>query len=161
MIFSAVGGALTGRPWAKRAHIISVTLACFTVLMILLVIYNVLFIYLRITKNPLYTPKPGETTLTFDLSGSNRVLIIVLAMSVINIVLFLIILFMHLPTHCKFVGKILLDTPSYMAYTGAYSQTMVIHAFCNVDDVSWGTKGTQASGGKKYESDKVFFVGSW
>ncbi len=48
-----------------------------------------------------------------------------------------------------------------MGYTGAYSQTMVIHAFCNVDDVSWGTKGTQASGGKKYESDKVFFVGSW
>lgn len=82
-------------------------------------------------------------------------------MSVINIVLFLIVVLMHIPTHGKFVLKLLLDTPSYMGYTGAYSQTMVIHAFCNVDDVSWGTKGSHASGGKKYEADKVFFVGSW
>jgi len=48
-----------------------------------------------------------------------------------------------------------------MAYTGAYSQTMVIHSFCNVDDVSWGTKGSVGSGVKKYEVDKVFFVSSW
>jgi cellulose synthase/poly-beta-1,6-N-acetylglucosamine synthase-like glycosyltransferase len=38
---------------------------------------------------------------------------------------------------------------------------MVIHAFCNVDDVSWGTKGSGSSGTKKYEIDKVFFVGTW
>lgn len=82
-------------------------------------------------------------------------------MAGINAVCFLIIILMHLPTHAKFVCKILLDTPSYIAYTGAYSQTMVIHAFCNVDDVSWGTKGSSGSGGKKYEVDKVFFVGSW
>ena len=59
VFFSAVGGALTGRPWSKRAHVISVLLAFFTFLLILLVIYNVLFIYLRVTKNPLYTPKPN------------------------------------------------------------------------------------------------------
>jgi chitin synthase len=68
---------------------------------------------------------------------------------------------MHIPTHLSFVCKIILNTPSYIAYTGAYSQTMVIHAFCNVDDVSWGTKGSSGSGGKKYEVDKVMFVGSW
>lgn len=77
-------------------------------------------------------------------------LIIVLAMSIINIFLFFVVLLMHIPTHGKFVFKILINTPSYIAYTGAYAQTMVIHAFCNVDDVSWGTKGTHASGGKKY-----------
>jgi cellulose synthase/poly-beta-1,6-N-acetylglucosamine synthase-like glycosyltransferase len=30
-------------------------------------------------------------------------------------------------------------------YTGAYAQTMVIHRFCNIDDVSWGTKGVTDS----------------
>jgi len=28
-----------------------------------------------------------------------------------------------------------------MAYQGAYSHVMLIYAFCNVDNVSWGTKG--------------------
>ena len=88
-------------------------------------------------------------------------LIIVLTLSIVNIVCFFLVVLMHLPTHAKFVCKLLLNTPSYMAYTGAYSQTMVIHAFCNVDDVSWGTKGSSGSGGKKYEIDKVFFVSSW
>lgn len=60
VFFSAVGGAITGRAWTKRAHVISVILAAFTFLMILLVIFNVLIIYLRITKNPLYVPKEGE-----------------------------------------------------------------------------------------------------
>jgi|LakMenEpi03Aug12_release.lakeMendotaPanAssembly.Ray.scaffolds.fasta_scaffold361962_2 chitin synthase len=86
---------------------------------------------------------------------------VTLVLSVLNILCFFLVLLMHLPTHPSFVCKIILDTPSYIAYTGAYSQTMVIHAFCNVDDVSWGTKGSSGSGGKKYEVDKVLFVGSW
>jgi len=73
----------------------------------------------------------------------------------------LIIYLMHIPTHCRFVWKLIANQLSYMAYTGAYSQTMVIHSFCNVDDVSWGTKGSVGSGVKKYEVDKVFFVSSW
>jgi chitin synthase len=86
---------------------------------------------------------------------------VTLVLSVLNIICFFIVLLMHLPTHASFVCKILWDTPSYIAYTGAYSQTMVIHAFCNVDDVSWGTKGSSGNGGKKYEVDKVLFVCSW
>jgi len=27
---------------------------------------------------------------------------------------------------------------------------MLIYSFCNVDDVSWGTKGAGEAGGKKY-----------
>jgi chitin synthase len=57
--------------------------------------------------------------------------------------------------------SIIFDTPSYLSYTGAYSQTMVIHAFCNVDDVSWGTKGSSSSGVNKYQTSKVFFVSTW
>jgi chitin synthase len=86
---------------------------------------------------------------------------VTLVLSCLNILSFFVVLLMHIPTHCKFVWKIIIDTPSYIAYTGAYSQTMVIHAFCNVDDVSWGTKGSSGSGGKKYEVDKVMFVCSW
>lgn len=75
---------------------------------------------------------------------------------------FFIILIIHIPTHCVFVLKLIINIPSYLYYTGAYAQTMVIHAFCNIDDVSWGTKGSSSNnGGKKYEADKVFFVSSW
>ena len=38
---------------------------------------------------------------------------------------------------------------------------MVIHAFCNVDDVSWGTKGSSSSGVSKFLTDKVYFVSTW
>jgi chitin synthase len=56
---------------------------------------------------------------------------------------------MHLCTHPGFVFKLLADQISYIMFTGAYAQTMVIHGFCNIDDVSWGTKGaTDSHGGK-------------
>ena len=57
--------------------------------------------------------------------------------------------------------SIIKNTASYMSYTGAYAQTMVIHAFCNVDDVSWGTKGSSSSGVNKFQIDKVYFVSTW
>lgn len=77
-------------------------------------------------------------------------LVVTLVLAALNIICFVFVVLMHLPTHAKFVCRIILDTPSYIAYTGAYSQTMVIHAFCNVDDVSWGTKGSSGSGVNKY-----------
>ena len=80
----------------------------------------------------------------------------------INVGYFLMLLLIHIPSHCKFVCRLILDTPSYFLYTGAYMFTMVIHGFCNVDDVSWGTKGVSGQGGvNKYEGNKVFFVSSW
>jgi len=82
-------------------------------------------------------------------------------MSIINLACLVLVIGIHLPTHGAFVWKLFIDASSYTAYTGAYSHTMVIHAFCNVDDVSWGTKGSGGSGVNKYELDKVFFVGSW
>ena len=32
---------------------------------------------------------------------------------------------------------------SYLYYQAAYTHTFVVYAFCNVDDVTWGTKGVQ------------------
>ena len=37
---------------------------------------------------------------------------------------------------------------SYLYYQGAYMHTLVIYSFCNIDDVSWGTKGIAAAGGQ-------------
>ena len=89
-------------------------------------------------------------------------MVIIVVTAGITIGSYFLILIFHLPSHGKFVWKLIKDLPSYSFYTGAYSQTMVIHGFCNVDDVSWGTKGSTAShGGKKYEIQKVYFVSTW
>ena len=85
----------------------------------------------------------------------------ILIMTVINLSTFIALILSHLLTHPRFVIKLLCNTFSYLSYTGAYAQTMVIHGFCNVDDVSWGTKGSTAQGKNKYETEKVFFVSTW
>jgi len=79
----------------------------------------------------------------------------------INIGVYLLLLILHLPTHCGEVMRLLAGTISSIAYNGAYMNTMVIHAFCNIDDVSWGTKGANKSGPKKYEVQKIKFVVTW
>lgn len=148
MIFmAAVAGALTGRQWSKKAHIISAALSFFTFLLFGLVIYNIIFVYIRV--------------INFKFDPTNYTLMIILILSGINIGSFFLILLVHLCSHPRQVWSLIIDTPSYMAYTGAYAQTMVIHAFCNVDDVSWGTKGSAGSGVNKYLSSKVFFVSTW
>jgi chitin synthase len=144
----AVAGGLTGSVWTKHAHVVSAVLSFFTFAMWGLVTYNIVFIYL------------GFGTTGIDWGNFNQVSILV--MTGINLGVYYFVVFMHLPTHCGFVWKLFKDQFSYLAYQGAYAQTMVAHAFCNVDDVSWGTKGSTAShGGKKYETEKVFFVSSW
>jgi chitin synthase len=56
----------------------------------------------------------------------------------------------HLPTHFIFVMKLLANAISYLAYQGAYSHVMLIYAFCNVDNVSWGTKGNKGQRVQRY-----------
>jgi len=116
--------------------------------MIGLVSYNIIAVYLGIGQGGI------------DTSSFNQVSILV--MTIINIVGYLLIILLHIFTHPRLVWRIFVDAFSYWYYQGAYSQTMVAHAFCNVDDVSWGTKGsTGQHGGKAYETDKVFFVSAW
>ena len=58
----------------------------------------------------------------------------------------------------------LVDVISYLAYQGAYSHVMLIYAFCNVENVSWGTKGTKGNKGaraQRYLIEKVSFVADW
>jgi len=145
----AVAGGLTGQVWTKHAQVVSIILTCFTFGMWGLITYNVLFIYLGIASTGV------------DFGNFNQMSILV--MTGINLGLFIILIMLHIPTHCGFVWRMMKDQISYMAFQGAYAQTMVAHAFCNVDDVSWGTKGSTGAhgGGKKYETEKVFFVSTW
>ncbi len=83
-------------------------------------------------------------------------------MIIINIGSLILIVTVHIFTHPKFVLKLILDFCSYLSYQGAYSQTMVIYGMCNVDDVSWGTKGATGAGGQsRFFESKVFFVSTW
>lgn len=146
LFFSAVAGALTGKQWLKKSHIISHLLSIFTFGLFGLVIYNVLMIYLKVKDN---------------FNALNSITMLVLVLLIINISCSIILLLSHLPTHCSQVLSIVQNFISYTYYTGAYSQTMVIHSFCNVDDVSWGTKGSGGAGVSRYLTGKVFFVSTW
>jgi chitin synthase len=116
--------------------------------MIGLVTYNVIGVYLGVGQGGI------------DVTNFNQMSILV--MCGVNIGGYFLIILVHLCTHTKLVWKLFADVISYWFYQGAYMQTMVAHAFCNVDDVSWGTKGsTTAHGGKTFENDKVFFVSGW
>ncbi len=133
-----VAGGLTGAVWTKHAHVVSTVLSVFTFAMWGLVTYNIAVIYL------------GFGTTGIDWNSFSQVSILV--MTGINLGIYYFVVFMHVPTHCSFVWRLFKDQMSYLTYQGAYAQTMVAHAFCNVDDVSWGTKGATAGhgGGKKY-----------
>ena len=144
----AVAGGLMGSIWTKDAQVITQILAVFTYALFGLTMYNVVFVYLALGSEGI------------DFSSFDQVSVLVL--TVINLLLYSFIVFMHMPTHCGFVWRLLKDQISFLTFQGAYGQTMVAHAFCNVDDVSWGTKGSTAShGGKKYEIEKVSFVSTW
>ncbi len=80
-----VGGGLSGANWTKHAHIISSILSVFTFLMWGLVVYNVVFIYVGVGNK-------GVNTSSFNQMS-------ILILSIINILSFLIVILMHLPTH--------------------------------------------------------------
>ena len=133
----AIAGGLSGSVWTKYADNVSRFFSIFTYALLGLVGYNIIVVYLDLSGG--------------GISTSNFTQMSILVMIAINLVGYFLLIFLHLPTHASQVGRLLLDTFSYWYYQGAYAQTMVIHAFCNVDDVSWGTKGsTGAHGGKGY-----------
>lgn len=53
--------------------------------------------------------------------------------------IFFIILF-HL-VEPRRVWDIARGAASYIFFSGCYTHTLIVFAFCNIDDVGWGTKG--------------------
>jgi len=137
-----------GNIWIPYSRYISVVMAVFTFGILGLVIFNLVGIYLNLN---------GSGVDFFNFSQMS-ILIIIL----INLGIYVLILLLHLFTHPEYVWKMITNQLSYVSYQGAYTMTMIIHAFCNIDDVSWGTKGSLGHGGaKKYENEKIKFVGTW
>jgi chitin synthase len=71
----------------------------------------------------------------------DKVSLAVAVLLILNVGYYLFILLLHLFTHPKEILQIITGYLSYMTYQGAYTHTMVIYSFCNIHDVSWGTKG--------------------
>jgi chitin synthase len=144
----AVAGSLMGNSWIPHAKYVSLVMGVYTYGLLGLVTYNIVGIYLNLSGSGI------------DLKNFSQMSILV--MILINLGIYLMILLLHLFTHPEYVWRLICNQLSYISYQGAYTMTMIIHAFCNVDDVSWGTKGTVSSNGsKKYENEKIKFVGAW
>jgi len=41
------------------------------------------------------------------------------------------------------VWELLVSLPSFIYFTPTYIHTLVIYAFCRIDDLSWGTRGDE------------------
>jgi len=54
-----------------------------------------------------------------------------------------------------------MSLPSYIYYTGTYMHTLIIYAFSNIDDLTWGTKGLSSEGKGPFYEGKVTWVGKW
>lgn len=150
MILLCVVWSLFGQEWTKKAHYLSYIFSFYTFLLLSLVIYNVVGVYLQID----YTKK------FFDLFKDTESATVLIITS-INVFAYIIIALIHMPTHFKFVWRLLIDVISYLAYQGAYSHVMLIYAFCNVDNVSWGTKGNKGQRVQRYLIEKVSFIANW
>jgi chitin synthase len=104
-----------------------------------LVIYNVVVVYIE------FESLSSISTLFSDVSTA-----LVVIVTTIIIFAYILIVFVHLPTHFIFAWKLLYDSISYLSLQGAYSHVMLIYAFCNVDNVSWGTKGNKGQRVQRY-----------
>ena len=74
----------------------------------------------------------------------------------------------------KAIRDILFPLKDYLYYSPQYFHTLLIFAFCNINDLSWGTKGKDKKDGKTGDQNdntdnleqsfldyKISFVGKW
>jgi len=60
------------------------------------------------------------------------------------------------------VWDIIRSSLSYFLYSPVYNHMMMAFAFCNIDDLTWGTKGlTSDSQNEKAKVTKISFVSEW
>ena len=86
-----------------------------------------------------------------------------------RVLIILTIFFYAIPSTLNFkkaFNDVLLPLKDYLYYSPQYFHTLLIFAFCNINDLSWGTKGREkAEGGDSLEQSfleyKIKFVGKW
>ncbi|KAL4443113.1 hypothetical protein ABPG74_002180 [Tetrahymena malaccensis] len=86
----------------------------------------------------------------------------VIIMACLNTGSFFLLLLFHLLFQPKLVWYIIISYWSYTIYQPIYNFTLIIFSFCNIDDVTWGTKGisSEATSQLFYQS-KVKFLLKW
>ncbi|KAL4509921.1 hypothetical protein ABPG72_010114 [Tetrahymena utriculariae] len=88
--------------------------------------------------------------------------IYLLVMIGLNYGSFLVSLVIHFFFQPFIAWNILISFFSYWIYSPIYNHILLIYAFCNIDDVTWGTKGlTDGKQSQKLKEEKIEFVGVW
>ena len=64
-------------------------------------------------------------------------------------------LFLMNPTLTK---DLIRSFPAYTFYTSTYTLTLLIYSFCNIDDLSWGTKGATDNTGNKEKKLRYYYA---
>lgn len=94
------------------------------------------------------------------LDGWLRIYVIV--MVIVNLGSFFLILLVHLLIQPKLVWYVITSYWSYIVYQPINNFILIIFSFCNIDDVTWGTKGlSDSKDGNSYYQDKVKFLIRW
>ncbi|KAL4468647.1 hypothetical protein ABPG74_005150 [Tetrahymena malaccensis] len=94
------------------------------------------------------------------LDGWLRLYIIIMVL--INMGSFFGILIVHLFIQPKLVWYIFISYWSYIVYQPIYNFILIIFSFCNIDDVTWGTKGlSDSKEANSYYQEKVKFLVRW
>ncbi|KAL4476141.1 hypothetical protein ABPG74_009874 [Tetrahymena malaccensis] len=88
--------------------------------------------------------------------------IYMLTMIGLNYGSFFVSLFIHLLFQPFIAWNIFISFMSYWIYSPIYNHILLIFSFCNIDDVTWGTKGlTDSKQNEKQKNEKIRFVGNW
>lgn len=104
----------------------------------------------------------AEIEENFDLTQYNTIVLydptMLRALVAINILCYIIPVIIN---PCKSMFDVLFSTLDYLFYAPCYVHTLLIYAFCNIDDLSWGTKGLDAGSSMndkslKYKAQYVY-----
>ncbi|KAL4468650.1 hypothetical protein ABPG74_005153 [Tetrahymena malaccensis] len=127
----------------------------FSIQTLLLVVIITFSLYINI-----FAPKVYKDIGFYPLPQWMRFYIIVII--IINTGYFLIIMGFHLLFQPKLVWLAFKSYLSFQFYAPVYQVFLSIYSFCNLDDVTWGTKGLQSSTQNQiFVSDKVRYVRYW
>ncbi|EAR87998.1 chitin synthase (macronuclear) [Tetrahymena thermophila SB210] len=86
----------------------------------------------------------------------------IIALLATNVASYVIIAVVHICPQYKLVWFMFKSWFSFTIYQPIYNHVLLIYAFCNVDDVTWGTKGIGKDSEKtNFYLNKVQFVGKW
>ncbi|EAR90454.2 chitin synthase (macronuclear) [Tetrahymena thermophila SB210] len=108
----------------------------------------------------IFTPDTFSDLGFFTLPKWMRDYIIIIL--IFNMGLILLILFFHTIFQPKILWLFVKSYFSYILYSPVYQIYLTIFSFCNLDDVTWGTKGLQNSTqNQTFLTDKVRYVKYW